>query len=87
MSMEPTYEPILLDVELSEEEYFLDMDMAVVVNIVSGETYDGPYEVTPTAFTQTLLTDGLKMAGDVTINPIPSNWGLITWNGSYIMIT
>jgi hypothetical protein len=50
-------------------------------------TYDGAYEVTPTAEAQTLATDSLYMRGNITINPIPSNYGLITWNGSTLTVS
>ena len=54
---------------------------------ISIEEYDGQYEVTPTLETQTLNTEGLKMTDNVIINPIPSNYGLITWNGSVITVS
>lgn len=50
-------------------------------------SYEGPYEVTPGAEAQTLETDALYMRGDIVINPIPSNYGLITWNGSTITVS
>ena len=50
-------------------------------------SYTGPYEVTPSAETQTLETDSLYMRGNVIINPIPSNYGLITWNGSTLTVS
>ena len=37
--------------------------------------------------TQTLETDSLYMQGNITINPIPSNYGLITWNGSILTVS
>lgn len=49
--------------------------------------YTGEYEVTPTQQTQTLLTEGLKMTANVVVNPIPSNYGLITYNGSVITVS
>ncbi len=49
--------------------------------------YDGDYIVTPSAETQVLQTQGLAMRQDITINPIPSNYGLITWNGSYLTVS
>lgn len=51
------------------------------------EDYSGPYEVTPSGETQTLATTDLHMVRNVTINPIPSNYGLITWNGSTITVS
>ena len=50
-------------------------------------SYEGDYEVTPTQQTQTLATDSLYMRGNITINPIPSNYGLITWNGSTLTVS
>lgn len=49
--------------------------------------YTRAYEVTPTQETQTLPTEGLMMSHDVVINPIPSNYGLITWNGSTLTVS
>jgi len=49
--------------------------------------YDGPYTVTPTLETQTLLTQNKKTTNNITIVPIPSNYGLITWNGSYLKVS
>lgn len=49
--------------------------------------YQGPLEVTPTQSTQVLATSGTQMDSDVTINPIPSNYGLITWDGSKLMVS
>ena len=49
--------------------------------------YDGAYEVTPTRYTQTLPTEGKLLSADVIVNPIPSNYGLITYNGSFIMVS
>ena len=49
--------------------------------------YTGAYEVTPSAETQTLSTEGLMMTSNVVVNPIPSNYGLITYNGSVITVS
>ena len=51
------------------------------------EPYTGEYTVTPSAETQTLSTEGLMMTSNVTVNPIPSNYGLITWNGSTLTVS
>ena len=51
------------------------------------EEYHGPMTITPSAETQILITEGLLMPGDLTINPIPSNYGLITWNGSTLTVS
>lgn len=51
------------------------------------DAYQGTYEVTPTRGSQTLPTQGLMMTRNVVINPIPSNYGLITWNGSTLTVS
>ena len=52
-----------------------------------GVPYQGEYTVTPTQETQTLYTAGMNMRQNVTINPIPSNYGLITWDGSTLTVS
>ena len=49
--------------------------------------YDGAYTVTPTISAQTLSTKELVLTQNITINPIPSNYGLITWNGSTLTVS
>ena len=51
------------------------------------ETYDGPYEFTPTAGSQTIEIDHKMATANIIINPIPSNWGLITWNGATLTVS
>lgn len=49
--------------------------------------YTGESTVTPTSYTQVLYTDGYLLESNITVNPIPSNYGLITWNGSYLTVS
>lgn len=49
--------------------------------------YEGSYTVTPSAQTQVLETNGLRMTGDVTVEPIPNNYGLITWDGTVLTVS
>ena len=49
--------------------------------------YEGAYEVTPTQSAQVLPTEHRSMAQNVVINPIPSNYGLITWDGSVLTVS
>ena len=51
------------------------------------EYYDGVCEVTPSMATQTLLTQGKVVRENITIKPIPQNYGLITWDGSTITVS
>lgn len=49
--------------------------------------YEGSYDITPSAQAQTIPIDGMRAAHDIVIEPIPSNYGLITWNGSTITVS
>ena len=65
----------------------VDLDMSVGVYAQIGEHYHGSYEVTPSSEAQVLDTDTLILDGNITINPITSNYGLITWDGSTITVS
>ena len=52
-----------------------------------GMPYAGPYEVTPGREAQVLPTEARTLAQDVVVNPIPHNYGLITYNGSTITVS
>ena len=68
---------------VSEENIALKQDE--VIQIISGEHYTGPTEVTPNNTTQILPTSGLVVSTDIVVNPIPSNYGLVSYNGFYLM--
>ena len=51
------------------------------------DKYQGEYEFTPSEDTQIIEIDGLRATQDITINPIPSNYGLITYSGSGITVS
>ena len=51
------------------------------------ETYGGPYTAIPASERQTLFTEKLRMAENVIVEPIPPNYGLITWNGSVLTVS
>lgn len=49
--------------------------------------YTGSYEATPSDSVQTLPVSGWLMAQDITINPIPSNYGKISWDGTTLTVS
>ena len=57
------------------------------IRIVDYDPYPGPYEVTPSSSSQTLGTNDMRMTDDIVVMPIPSNYGLITWNGSTLTVS
>jgi hypothetical protein len=50
-------------------------------------TYTGATAVTPSGETQTLETTGKYLVSNITVKPIPSNYGLITWNGAVLTVS
>lgn len=61
------------------DEYLSTREEAIV-------DYGGPYEVTPSEETQVLQTEGTRSVANVIVNPIPSNYGRIAWDGIGIMV-
>ena len=49
--------------------------------------YTGDYTFTPSGREQTVEIAGMKAVQNITINPIPNNYGLITWNGSVLTVS
>lgn len=48
--------------------------------------YTGEYEFTPTEETQTVAISGKKAVANIVINPIPRNYGKVTWTGTVLTI-
>ena len=60
---------------------------AEFMGIPTGHTkYDGGYEVTPSEEAQTLNTAGCVLSKDIVVDPIPLNYGRITWNGTVLTV-
>lgn len=64
-----------------------EAQLTTVVRSANYNEYTGAYEFTPTTETQTIPTDHLVVMDNIVIDPIPSNYGLITWDGSTLMVS
>ena len=64
----------------------LDMSVEKAV-LVQGIKYQGAYVVTPSQERQVLPTALKTLQEDVIINPIPKNYGLITYNGVSLTVS
>ena len=49
--------------------------------------YDGVTEITPSQDTQILQTSNKTLTRNIVVNPIPSNYGLVAWNGSVLTVS
>ena len=88
--------PVTLSVEETQQQYALTVaestlqySMGVSTQIVASlfPDYAGPVTITPTNVQQVLPAAETVVHSDITINPIPNNYGLITWNGSTITVS
>lgn len=65
-------------------------DFELTLENASGSVYpvyDGATEFTPTRETQFAMVSGKIVLDNIKINPIPQNYGLVTYNGSIITIS
>ena len=67
-----------------EDEPVYDFTLSEEVIIGATNKYEGSYEITPTEETQIMPTDNLVMSSNVVINPIPTNYAKMTWNGNIV---
>lgn len=79
--------PQTVEISANPETMGVSLGVPVVKEYIDVEAYEGIYEVTPSAETQTLDTAGKRLTQAVTVKPIPSNYGLITWNGAVLTVS
>ncbi len=73
-------------VQLAVDDNALSLNAAEGV-AVSLPNYQGPYEVTPAIEAQVLGTANRTTTRNIVVNPIPNNYGLITWNGAFLTVS
>ena len=88
------FEFSIVDIEPSSYEFSIESDTELEYSIDSDlnyvslhSKYFGPYSVTPTQYKQTLSTQNKLLLENIVVEAIPSNYGLITWNGSYLTVS
>lgn len=62
-------------------------EMANLIRTTNYEEYSGITTVTPSSVAQVLPTEETVVLENIIINPIPSNYGLITWNGATLTVS
>lgn len=65
----------------------MDSEFQVDFGANAGQEYTGIYEATPSNQAQILPTANRILTDNVVVNPIPNNYGLITYNGSVITVS
>lgn len=64
----------------------LDGFVDKVFFISSDEYYTGSYDIEPGDEEIVLPVEQLKMNADLKIEPVPSNYGRLSWNGSTLTV-
>ena len=64
-----------------EQQFVCDFDGIAVAD------YTGSYTVDPSQQTQVLPTMNRTLNQNIIINPLPSYYGLITWDGSTLTVS
>lgn len=62
-------------------------DLATITRSEDHDYYEGEVVFTPSDSVQIVATKDLVLSDDITINPIPSNYGRIDWNGSFLTVS
>ena len=55
-------------------------NLQTVTKLIGGDPYVGPVDITPSDQKQVLDTNGKTMVQDIVVNPIPMQYGLVTYN-------
>lgn len=88
MKLHVSFRPQTLTVSVNPQTLGVGFGNPVARDYSQADIYDGEYSVVPRAReTQTLNTLGKLMLDNVTIAPIPSNYGEITWDGSVLTVS
>lgn len=71
-----------------EDDVGIDLGVTEQIVIEDHDTlpYRGEYEFTPTEDVQTVRINGLRATKNITINPIPENYGRLTWTGNTLTV-
>lgn len=87
MKLVVEFNPQTVSVNVDPQTMGVSLGTPVAREYVDTEPYTGSYTVTPSAETQTLDVQNKRMTHPLVINPIPSNYGRIDWNGQYLTVS
>lgn len=87
MKLTAEFVPQSISVDIHSDTLSFVTDSPIVREPVERPPYEGRYIVTPTSETQILETKNYRMMENITINPIPSDYGRISWSGAGIRVS
>lgn len=78
---------IFIPMTVAVDAEVIPVNVAAQIVASTLPNYSGPFEVTPGDTAQTLSTADTAVRRDIIINPIPSNYGKIAWNGAVLTVS
>lgn len=87
MKLTATFVPQTVTVDIAGQNLSIGTGIPVARDYVERPAYEGPYTITPTTEAQILETRNLRMTDNITVKPIPHNYGLISWTGPGIRVS
>ena len=65
----------------------VDVSEDLALSIGGERHYSGPTDIVPDGYVHILPTAGRVATENIVIEPIPSNYGLVEWNGSFLRVS
>lgn len=87
LELEEELQEVPLELEEQSEELSLELETYIQAGGGEVQWYNGPYSFTPSREAQTIPINHLTARQNITIDPIPQQYGLITYNGSTITVS
>lgn len=75
------------ELEVKPDSIEWGLDEYIPTKSVDAPVYDGATVFIPSQSEQTVMTSGYLLDENIIIQPIPSNYGLITWDGSVLTVS
>ena len=82
-----TFVPQSISVSVDQSGIGISTGTPIARDYIEHDPYTGGYEITPSAETQTLLTNGLRMTDNVVVNPIPSSYGHVERVSDHLVLS
>lgn len=77
----------IVPVQLGSNDELIPMSYTAPIQLIQGVFwYDGAYDFTPSEQAQTIQISDKTARANIIIEPIPSNYGRITYNGAYLTV-
>lgn len=85
--MNVSFQPQAVSITVNPQTMGIGFSPPIAREYMDRDPFTGDYTITPSNETQVLSTKNLWMTDNITIEPVPQNYGLITWDGSVITVT